>query len=132
MKRLNLEPFLPLVGVFGLIALWYLAVLSEVVDPILLPPPTTTFRAMWNGMVHGKLGGDFLKTVERTTLATVIAAAIAIPLGIKGAGEAGAIPVGPLFAQAVEDALDLGARGIEILEIPLSPSRLWQLLTKAK
>jgi aerobic carbon-monoxide dehydrogenase large subunit len=54
------------------------------------------------------------------------------PLGIKGAGEAGAIPVGPLFAQAIEDALDLNARGIEILEIPLSPGRLWQLLAKAK
>jgi carbon-monoxide dehydrogenase large subunit len=54
------------------------------------------------------------------------------PLGIKGAGEAGAIPVGPLFAQAIEDALDLNARSIEILEIPLSPSRLWQLLTEAK
>ncbi len=37
------------------------------------------------------------------------------PLGIKGAGEAGAIPVGALFAQAVEDAL--GADGLEILEI---------------
>jgi aerobic carbon-monoxide dehydrogenase large subunit len=47
------------------------------------------------------------------------------PLGIKGAGEAGAIPVGPLFAQALEDALD--GNGIEILEIPLSPSRLWEL-----
>jgi CO/xanthine dehydrogenase Mo-binding subunit len=54
------------------------------------------------------------------------------PLGIKGAGEAGAIPVGPLFAQAIEDALDLGARGIEILEIPLSPGRLWQLLAEAR
>ena len=40
------------------------------------------------------------------------------PLGVKGAGEAGAIPVGPLFAQAVEDAL--GERGFEVLEIPLS------------
>lgn len=47
------------------------------------------------------------------------------PLGIKGAGEAGAIPVGPLFAQAVEDALGVG--GPEILEIPLSPHRLWEL-----
>ena len=46
------------------------------------------------------------------------------PLGIKGAGEAGAIPTGPLFAQAVEDALG-GA--IEILEIPLSPGRIWEL-----
>lgn len=47
------------------------------------------------------------------------------PLGVKGAGEAGAIPTGPLFAQAVEDAL--AGTGIEILEIPLSPGRLWEL-----
>src|SRR5581483_1758797 len=49
------------------------------------------------------------------------------PLGIKGAGEAGAIPVGAVFAQAIEDALDLPARGIELNEIPLSPNRLWEL-----
>jgi len=47
------------------------------------------------------------------------------PLGVKGAGEAGAIPVGALFAQAVEDALNLP--GLEILEIPLSPLRLFEL-----
>jgi aerobic carbon-monoxide dehydrogenase large subunit len=50
------------------------------------------------------------------------------PLGIKGAGEAGAIPVGPLFAQAIEDALQLKKRGIELLEIPLSPSRVFELI----
>jgi CO/xanthine dehydrogenase Mo-binding subunit len=50
------------------------------------------------------------------------------PLGIKGAGEAGAIPVGPLFAQAIEDALQLKGRGIELLEIPLSPSRVFELI----
>jgi len=48
------------------------------------------------------------------------------PLGIKGAGEAGAIPVGALFAQAVEDALS--DYEIEILEIPLSPDRLFELV----
>lgn len=47
------------------------------------------------------------------------------PMGVKGAGEAGAIPTGPLFAQAVEDAL---GGGLEILEIPLSPSRIWELV----
>jgi carbon-monoxide dehydrogenase large subunit len=48
------------------------------------------------------------------------------PLGIKGAGEAGAIPTGALFAQAVENALrDFG---VEILEIPLSPNRLFELV----
>ncbi|MDB5631452.1 MAG: Carbon-monoxide dehydrogenase, large subunit, partial [Tardiphaga sp.] len=54
------------------------------------------------------------------------------PMGIKGAGEAGAIPVGPLFAQAIEDALDLQNKGVELLEIPLSPSRLFELTRKAK
>jgi carbon-monoxide dehydrogenase large subunit len=48
------------------------------------------------------------------------------PLGIKGAGEAGAIPVGALFAQVLEDALQVP--GLEILEIPLNPSRLWELV----
>jgi len=50
------------------------------------------------------------------------------PLGVKGAGEAGAIPVGPLFCQAIEDAL--GLAGFEIREIPLSPLRLWQLVNE--
>src|SRR5882757_1778355 len=49
------------------------------------------------------------------------------PLGIKGAGEAGAIPVGPLFAQAIENALQLKENKMELLEIPLSPSRLFEL-----
>lgn len=48
------------------------------------------------------------------------------PLGVKGAGEAGAIPVGALFAQAIENAL--AGSGLEILEIPLSPNRLFELL----
>src|SRR5574341_292132 len=52
------------------------------------------------------------------------------PLGIKGAGEAGAIPVGRLFAQAVENAL--GIEGLEIREIPLSPNRLWELVEQAR
>ncbi|HEX4407435.1 MAG TPA: xanthine dehydrogenase family protein molybdopterin-binding subunit [Xanthobacteraceae bacterium] len=52
------------------------------------------------------------------------------PLGIKGAGEAGAIPVGPLFAQAIEDALGLADKKIDLLEIPLSPNRLFELITR--
>lgn len=52
------------------------------------------------------------------------------PLGVKGAGEAGAIPVGPLFAQAIEDAL--AGFNLEIREIPLSPNRLFELVQEAK
>jgi len=47
------------------------------------------------------------------------------PLGAKGVGEAGAIPAAAAFAQAVEDALQ---GGIEVLEMPLSPNRLFELM----
>jgi CO/xanthine dehydrogenase Mo-binding subunit len=50
------------------------------------------------------------------------------PLGVKGAGEAGAIPVGALFAQALENAI--GDPDVELLEIPLSPNRLFEKLRK--
>jgi CO/xanthine dehydrogenase Mo-binding subunit len=49
------------------------------------------------------------------------------PMGVKGVGEAGAIPVAPLFAQAIEDALE---HKVEILEIPLSPNRLFELVNQ--
>ena len=52
------------------------------------------------------------------------------PLGVKGVGEAGAIPTGAAFAQAVEDALH--GTGVEITEIPLSPSRLHALIAQAR
>jgi len=48
------------------------------------------------------------------------------PLGTKGVGEAGAIPLPSLFAQAVEDALS--DYNLEITETPLSPNRLFELL----
>lgn len=65
--------------------------------------------------------------VPRMELSHTVTPSPLNPLGVKGAGEAGAIPVGPLFAQAIEDALDLKRRGVELLEIPLSPSRLFEL-----
>jgi CO/xanthine dehydrogenase Mo-binding subunit len=47
------------------------------------------------------------------------------PLGSKGAGEAGAIPVPALMAQAIENAI--GEEGFEILEAPMSPLKLFEL-----
>jgi CO/xanthine dehydrogenase Mo-binding subunit len=52
------------------------------------------------------------------------------PVGLKGVGEAGCIPTGALFAQAVEDAL--AGSGVEITEIPLSPNRLFEIIEAAK
>ena len=51
------------------------------------------------------------------------------PMGVKGAGEAGAIPVGPLFAQALEDAFASRDVDFEILEIPLNSNRLWEIVS---
>src|ERR1700682_3374642 len=44
------------------------------------------------------------------------------PLGVKGAGEAGVIPVGAVLASAIEEAI-----GVAIAEMPLSPLKLFQL-----
>jgi ABC-type nitrate/sulfonate/bicarbonate transport system permease component len=78
----RLAPYLPVVGVVGLLLIWTVTVWTRLVDPVLLPSPAVTFRAMWTGMTSGKLGIDFVKTVERTIAATAIAAVIAIPMGI--------------------------------------------------
>ncbi len=51
------------------------------------------------------------------------------PLGAKGAGEGGIIPVGGALANAVSNALS--SLGVEIRELPLTPPRLWSLLQKA-
>jgi carbon-monoxide dehydrogenase large subunit len=52
------------------------------------------------------------------------------PVGLKGVGEAGCIPSGAAFAQAVEDAL--GDPSLEILQIPLSPDTLFTLIEDAR
>ncbi len=51
------------------------------------------------------------------------------PLGVKGAGEAGVIPVAAVFAQALDDAL--GDYGVTVTEMPLSPNRLRELIRGA-
>jgi len=48
------------------------------------------------------------------------------PLGVKGAGEGGIIPVGGALANAVAAAL--GAFGVEPRELPLSPPAVWRLI----
>jgi CO/xanthine dehydrogenase Mo-binding subunit len=52
------------------------------------------------------------------------------PLGVKGVGEAGTIPVAPLLAEALEDALS--PFGVRIREMPLSPVRVRELIDEAR
>jgi carbon-monoxide dehydrogenase large subunit len=49
------------------------------------------------------------------------------PLGLKGVGEAGAIPIPAVFHQAIENALE---NKIEITQSPMNPSRLFELTHK--
>jgi len=52
------------------------------------------------------------------------------PLGAKGAGEGGIIPVGGVIANAIADALS--SFGVEPRDLPLSPARIWQLIRDAR
>jgi CO/xanthine dehydrogenase Mo-binding subunit len=49
------------------------------------------------------------------------------PLGIKGAGEAGVIPVSAVIAAALEDA-----EGIRVDAMPISPDGLFRLRLRAE
>jgi carbon-monoxide dehydrogenase large subunit len=52
------------------------------------------------------------------------------PLGLKGAGEAGAIGAPPALVNAVVDALS--ELGIDHLDMPLTPERLWRAIQDAR
>jgi carbon-monoxide dehydrogenase large subunit len=48
------------------------------------------------------------------------------PLGAKGGGEGGIVPVGGVVANAIADALQ--SLKVEPCELPLSPPRVWALV----
>src|SRR5690606_18707642 len=48
------------------------------------------------------------------------------PLGVKGAGEAGTVGAAPALVNAVLDAL--ARRGVEHLDMPLTPLKIWTAL----
>ncbi len=52
------------------------------------------------------------------------------PLGAKGAGEGGIIPVGGVIANAVASAL--GSFGVQPYDLPLAPPAVWQLIEAAR
>jgi carbon-monoxide dehydrogenase large subunit len=52
------------------------------------------------------------------------------PLGVKGVGETGTIAATPAVVNAVIDALS--HLGIEHIDMPLTPSRIWEVVQKTK
>ena len=53
------------------------------------------------------------------------------PLGMKGAGEAGAIGAPPAVINAVVDALAAAGLGVEHVDMPATPEVLWRLIRNA-
>lgn len=50
------------------------------------------------------------------------------PLGVKGCGEAGAIGSPPAVVNAVIDALQRGGHDVTHIDMPVSPSRVWEAM----
>ncbi len=50
------------------------------------------------------------------------------PLGVKGCGEAGAIGSPPSVVNAVIDALQSGGKDVAHIDMPLTPSRVWDAM----
>ncbi len=69
------------------------------------------------------------ETPELSILVTEDAPSPLNPLGLKGAGEGGANPVGAAIASAIDDALQ---RPGAVTRLPVSPQRLKALMAKAK
>jgi carbon-monoxide dehydrogenase large subunit len=53
------------------------------------------------------------------------------PLGVKGAGEAGAIGSCPAVIHAVIDALDRNY-GIRHIDMPATPQKIWSMIEAAR
>ena len=63
-------------------------------------------------------------------IAHVVSPSPLTPLGSKGLGESSSMTVPAAIANAVSDAL--GPLGVRITELPMSPTRLWELIESAK
>ena len=72
----------PAIGAVAFILLWWFITWLKLIDPILLPSPQASARAIWDGFVGGNLTKDLLVTIRRTLLAFAIAVLTCVPLGL--------------------------------------------------
>jgi aerobic carbon-monoxide dehydrogenase large subunit len=98
-------------------------------------------QALCEAVIHDAAGemvtGSFMDyalpraaTVPSFTVALTEDATHGNPLRVKGGGEAGVTPALAAVMNAVVDALS--ARGIEHLDMPATPSRVWEALRNAR
>jgi carbon-monoxide dehydrogenase large subunit len=99
--------------------------------------PTMAEGQIHGGIVHGLGNALFAGTFADYLLPTATeipdieviffqTASPTNPIGVKGIGESGTIPVAPAIVSAVEDAL--APFGVHISEAPLSPMRILELI----
>lgn len=80
-------------------------------------------------LLTGSFAGYLLPTaqeVPRPKIIHLVTPSPLNPLGVKGAGEGGILPVAAVIASAIEDAL-----GIDVDEMPLPPKMLHELIEMA-
>lgn len=68
--------------------------------------------------------------VPRMELSHIESASPMNPLGVKGVGETGVLPVAPAIVSAIEDALS--EWGVEIDAYPVTPQRILELIAQAR
>lgn len=73
---------MPAAGAAGFVALWWLAALLRLADPVLLPSPAETFAETARAFASGPLLHDLGRTVWRTVLAFLLACGVGVPLGL--------------------------------------------------
>lgn len=94
MRRLLLVA-LPL----GILAIWSLASVSKLVDPLFLSPPWAIATSLYEGLFRGTLSRDLAATVGRSLLGFGLAGVIGVPLGLL----VGRIPA---LARATQPTID--------------------------
>jgi len=79
---------MPATGPLLLIAFWWIAAETGLLNTRLVPAPGPTLSTTWHALLHGTMGHDIVQTLIRVLYAFVFAAGIGVPLGILvGANE---------------------------------------------
>jgi ABC-type nitrate/sulfonate/bicarbonate transport system permease component len=82
LRSVNLDLFLPLIGVLLLFLIWWLIAISGLINPVLLPTPLQTIGSLIATTFGGTMVQDFSATIFRTFQSFLIASLIGVPLGI--------------------------------------------------
>jgi NitT/TauT family transport system permease protein len=72
----------PAYGAIAFIFAWWFIAFLQWVDPVLLPSPQDSAKAIWVGFFQGNLFSDLRVTVVRTLAAFMLATLVCVPLGL--------------------------------------------------